>query len=108
MVGGALQQKGIEINNISSQVDLPFTLLDLVNGNNTDFNFSKNIFNNSNQQYIHYIFNNGFGTFSKNGLFVYDFTSDKTILESGKEASQLDSLGKAISQEAYQDFLDRK
>ncbi|WP_435416011.1 LTA synthase family protein [Polaribacter aestuariivivens] len=107
-LGGALQQKGIEINNISSQIDLPFTLLDLLNGDNTDFSFSKNIFNNSSKQYAHYIFNNGFGTYTKNGLFVYDFTSNKTILERGKETFQLDSLGKAISQNAYQDFLDRK
>ncbi len=104
-LGGALQKTGIEINNIASQIDLPFTLLDLLNEDNSEFVFSKNIFNNSEKQYAHYIFNKGFGTLTKNGLFVYDYTSKKPIIQKG---INLDSLGKAISQDAFQDFLDRR
>ncbi|MCI2227718.1 LTA synthase family protein [Polaribacter sp. MSW13] len=107
-LGGALQKKGIEINTIASQVDFSYTLLDLLKGDNSDFIYSKNIFNNSEKQYTHYIFNKGFGTLTKNGLFVYDFVSKKPILKTGSEADKLDSLGKAISQNAFQDFLDRK
>ena len=107
-LGGALQKTGIKINTISSQVDFPFTLLNLLKADNSDFSFSKNIFKTSNQQYAHYIFNKGFGTLDKNGVFLYDYISKKPILENGKNTSKLDSLGKAITQNAYQDFLERK
>ncbi len=107
-LGGAVNPNMKEINTFSSQVDFSYTLLDLLKGNNKDFVFSKNIFNNANEQFAHYTFNKGYGTISKNGTFVYDFVSNKPILNEGKNASKLDSLGKALSQNAYQDFLDRK
>ncbi|WP_226789292.1 LTA synthase family protein [Polaribacter reichenbachii] len=107
-LGGALNKKGIEISAISSQVDFSYSLLDLVNGDNKDFIFSKNIFNTSNKQYAHYIFNKGYGTISKEGVFIYDYISQKPILDIGDKTSTLDSLGKAITQNAYEDFLERK
>ncbi|HCY97545.1 MAG TPA: sulfatase [Polaribacter sp.] len=107
-LGGALNKTGIEIDHISSQVDLSYTLLDLLEGDNSEFKFSKNIFNSSEDQYAHYIFNKGFGTISKKGLFLFDYVSKKSIKKYGKTAHKLDSLGKAITQNSYQDFLDRK
>ena len=107
-LGGALNKKGIEIDNIASQVDFSFTLLDLLNGNNSEFKFSKNLFNTSENQYAHYIFNKGFGTISKNGFYLFDYTGKKSIVQYGKDFSKLDSLGKAITQNSFQDFLDRK
>jgi phosphoglycerol transferase MdoB-like AlkP superfamily enzyme len=107
-LGGALNKKGIEIDNIASQVDFSFTLLDLLNGNNSEFKFSKNLFNTSENQYAHYIFNKGFGTISKNGFYLFDYTGKKSIVHYGKDFSKLDSLGKAITQNSFQDFLDRK
>jgi phosphoglycerol transferase MdoB-like AlkP superfamily enzyme len=107
-LGGALNKTGIEIDNIASQIDLSYTLLDLLKGDNTDFKFSKNIFNPSESHYAHYIFNKGFGTVSKNGYYVFDYISKKPIVKHGSDASKLDSLGKAITQNSFQDFLDRK
>ncbi|WP_298881231.1 alkaline phosphatase family protein [uncultured Polaribacter sp.] len=107
-LGGAIQKPGLKINNFSSQVDFSYTLLDLLGGDNKDFVFSKNIFNTSDNQYAHYLFNKGFGTITKNGFFLYDYVSKKPILIEGKQTSKLDSLGKAISQNAFQDFLNRK
>jgi phosphoglycerol transferase MdoB-like AlkP superfamily enzyme len=107
-LGGALTKKGIQIDNISTQLDLPYTLLELLNGDNSKFKFSKNIFNPSKEQYAHYIFNKGFGTLTKNGLFVYDYISKKPIIKEGLESLKLDSLGKSISQNAFQDFINRK
>ena len=72
------------------------------------FKFSKNIFNNSENQYAHYIFNKGFGTISKKGFYVFDYISKKPIVINGGDALRLDSLGKAITQDSFQDFLDRK
>ena len=59
-------------------------------------------------QYAHYVFNKGFGTLSKNGCYLFDYVSKKPILKYGKDANKLDSLGKAITQNAFQDFLERK
>ncbi|TXD51305.1 MULTISPECIES: LTA synthase family protein [unclassified Polaribacter] len=107
-LGGAVNPNIKEINNFSSQVDFSYTLLDLLKGDTKKFVFGKNIFNQSDAQFAHYTFNKGFGTISKNGVFLYDYVSEKAILNEGKNAAQLDSLGKAITQNAYQDFLDRK
>lgn len=107
-LGGAINKNIKEINTVSSQVDFPYTLLDLLKADNTDFVFSKHIFNNSPEQFAHYTFNKGFGTLTKDGLFLYDYTSKKALLETGKNTKKLDSLGKAITQNSYADFLKRK
>ncbi|MFY9243164.1 MAG: sulfatase-like hydrolase/transferase [Polaribacter sp.] len=106
-LGGALHQKNIEIETVSSQVDFSYTLLDLLNGDKKDFVFSKHIFNSSENQYAHYTFNKGYGTLNKKGIFIYDYISGKPILEAGKNTKYLDSLGKAITQNSYEDFLKR-
>lgn len=107
-LGGAVNKNIKEINTIASQVDFPYTLLDLLKADNKDFIFSKHIFNSSDMQFAHYTFNKGFGTLTKNGFFLYDYTSKKAILKTGKNPEQLDSLGKAITQNSYTDFLKRK
>lgn len=105
-LGGALAKTGITIDNFSAQSDFAYTLTDLLNGNSKQFKYGKHIFNKSDNQYVHFVFNKGFGTISKNGTFVYDYVSNKPVIKEGNYKS-LDSLGKAISQKAYQDFLDR-
>ena len=107
-LGGAVNSKIKEINNFSSQVDFSYTLLDLLNGDNKEFVFGKNIFNSNDQQYAHYIFNKGYGTINKKGVYIYDYISKKPILNKGINTQKLDSLGKAITQNSYQDFLERK
>lgn len=106
-LGGALTQTGVEIDHISSQVDFSYTLLDLLGANNDQFIYGKHIFNDSENQFAHYVFNKGFGTLSKKGSFIYDYVSKKPIQQIG-ETQQLDSLGKALTQISYQDFLERK
>ncbi|WP_431164513.1 LTA synthase family protein [Tenacibaculum halocynthiae] len=105
-LGGALAKKGITVDNFGSQIDFSYTLTHLLKGNASQFKFSKHLFNNSEEQYIHYIFNKGFGTVGENGSFVYDYVSNKPVIQEGNYKT-LDSLGKAITQKAYQDFLDK-
>ena len=106
-LGGALSKKGIKIDNISSQVDFSYTLLNLLKADTSKFNFGKHIFNNSEEQYAYYSFNKGFGMYSRKGTFIYDYISKKPIQKIGV-TKELDSLGKAITQLSYQDFLERK
>jgi len=107
-LGGALAKRDTIVSTISAQTDLSFTLLQILNQDPSDFKWGKNIFNNSESQYAHYIFNKGFGIIDENGIYVYDFISNKAFEEKGTSTKKLDSLGKAISQNSYQDFLDRK
>ena len=107
-LGGALNKKSIKIDNVTSQVDFSYTLLDLLKGDNSNFKFGKNLFNTSEDQYAHYVFNKGFGTLTKNSFYLFDYVNRKSIVKYGKDANKLDSLGKAITQDSYQDFLDRK
>lgn len=107
-LGGALHKKNTEIHTVASQVDFSYTLLDLLKADNKDFIFSKHIFNTSNQQFAHYTFNKGFGTLTKNDVFIYDYVSKKSIFESGENSKKLDSLGKSITQKSFDDFLKRK
>jgi len=107
-LGGALKSPIKNVDIVSSQVDFSFTLLQLLNGETTDFVFGKNMFLKSDAQYAHYIFNKGFGTLTKNGVFIFDYVSKKPIFSLGENLSKLDSLGKAITQISYQDFLERK
>jgi phosphoglycerol transferase MdoB-like AlkP superfamily enzyme len=105
-LGGALKQKGVVNTNVGSQIDIPYTLLDLLKGDKDAFSFGSNLFNHNEQHYAHYIFNKGFGTVSKSGAYVYDYVSNKPALTQGT-TDDLEKLGKAISQEAYQDYLDK-
>jgi phosphoglycerol transferase MdoB-like AlkP superfamily enzyme len=107
-LGGAVNQKHTKIETVASQVDFSYTLLALLEADNKDFVFSKNIFNTSENQFAHYTFNKGFGTLTKEGVFVYDYISKKPILEAGLNTKKLDSLGKAITQNSFEDFLERK
>jgi phosphoglycerol transferase MdoB-like AlkP superfamily enzyme len=106
-LGGAINKNINEVSTFSSQVDFSYTLLDLLKGDKTGFVFGKNIFNTDDRQYAHYIFNKGYGTLTKNGTFMYDYISKKAIIDEGN-TQKLDSLGKAITQQSYQDFLERK
>lgn len=105
-LGGALAKKDTTITNFSSQTDFAYTLTKILKGNAKQFTFGNHIFSNSDKQYVHYVFNKGFGTINKEGSFVFDYVSKKPVIQIGNH-QPLDSLGKAISQEAYQDFLDR-
>ena len=107
-LGGALAKRDTIVSTIAAQTDLSYTLLQTLNQDPSDFKWGKNIFNNSESQYAHYIFNKGFGIIDKNGIYVYDFIGNKSYEEKGTSTKKLDSLGKAISQNSYQDFLDRK
>jgi hypothetical protein len=77
-LGGAINKEITEVATLSSQVDFPYTLLDLLGGDNDPFVFSKNIFNTSSKQYAFYTFNKGYGILNKDGVFVYDYIGKKT------------------------------
>ena len=106
-LGGALDTSQITVSNICSQKDLAYTLLKLLNGDITDFDWSHDMLQESSNHFAHYIYNKGFGTIDQAGFVVYDFVSDKIISQEGAQEDDLTNLGQSITQTAFQDFLGR-
>ncbi len=106
-LGGALAVKDTTIGNFGSQVDFSKTLLNQLNIPSKEFVWSNDLLIDSDHHYANYIFNKGFGTINNNGTVVYDYNKQDFLIKKGKESNLLDSLGKAITQESYQDFLDK-
>ena len=106
-LGGALTNTGTVNDNLGSQVDLAFTLIDLLGADNSLFEFGTHLFNSNKKRFVHYIFNEGFGTLNNSGHIVYDFIKKDAIQAEGKEEEALKYQGKAILQTTYQDFLEK-
>lgn len=107
-LGGALATKDTTISNIGSQIDFSKTLLQLLNIPSDEYVWSNDLLIYSENHYAHYIFNKGFGTLNNKGKVVFDYNSDDYLIREGNTTNFLDSLGKAITQASYQDFLERK
>jgi phosphoglycerol transferase MdoB-like AlkP superfamily enzyme len=106
-IGGSIEDKGAVNRNLGSQVDLTYTLLDLLREDNSTFEFGTHLFNSSNDHFVHYVFNQGFGAIDESGFMVYDFISKDAVQVSGLNQETLKANGKAILQVTYQDFLDK-
>lgn len=106
-IGGALEEENSINSNFCTQSDFAYTLLALLDGDNSEFEWGKNMFVNSQNHFAHYIFNKGFGTLKKNGHVVYDYVITNSIDSLGIDNAELKKLGKAITQTTFQDFIDR-
>jgi len=106
-LGGALAQTNTTNNTVCSQKDFAYSLLPLLGGDNSDFEWGHDIFNPSEEHFAHYIFNSGFGTVNKNGFVVYDYLSENVIMTEGDSITELELLGKSITQKSFQDFIER-
>jgi len=107
-LGGALAQKDTIVSNIATHTDFAFSLLPLIGGDNSDFVWGNNLFVQSDKHYAHYVYNQGFGVVSKDGVVVYDYHHKRNVIKRGQKINELTELGKALTQLTYQDFLDRK
>ena len=106
-IGGAIEGKGNVNTNLGSQVDLAYTLVDLLGGDNSAFEFGTHLFNSSKERFVHYVFNQGFGAINESGFMVYDFISKDAVQASGSKQETLKANGRAILQTTYQDFLEK-
>ncbi|GAA5220170.1 alkaline phosphatase family protein [Membranihabitans marinus] len=105
--GGAVKNPGRIVENIGSQIDLSYSLLDLLGGQTSEFVWSQNILHEADRHYAQYIYNNGFGILDKKNAVLFDYNINSSISKQGRRADELEELGKAITQTAYQDYLDR-
>ena len=88
-------------------VSFAYTLVNLLGGDNSAFEFGTHLFNSSKERFVHYVFNQGFGAINESGFMVYDFISKDAVQASGSKQETLKANGRAILQTTYQDFLEK-
>jgi phosphoglycerol transferase MdoB-like AlkP superfamily enzyme len=104
-LGGALAQKNIVVDKLSSQIDIAPTLLSQLNMPYTQYRWGKDIFNPASRQFAYFVFNDGFGLLQPDKQLIFDNVGQQMI--SGNTGEEDLALGKSYLQMAYQDYLDK-
>lgn len=85
-LGGALNVTDTVVNTVTSQTDVPATLLSQLGFNSSGYVFSKNVFSDETKSYAFMAYNNGFGFKTDSSYVFYDLTSQKAVTQKGKDA----------------------
>jgi phosphoglycerol transferase MdoB-like AlkP superfamily enzyme len=105
-LGGALFKKGIVIDKVGSQVDIPITILGQLDLKG-DFPFSKDLLSNESNSFAFYAFNEGFAFITDSSSAIYDCKLKKSIVLEGKNPVFAETNGKAFLQVLFDDYLKR-
>ena len=105
-IGGALSQKGIRIEKLGSQVDIPVTLLNQL-GIKGDFPFAKDLLSKETNSFAFYTYNEGFGFITDSSTVVYDHKQKETVVKEGADPDFAEKMGKAYLQVLFNDYLKR-
>ena len=105
-LGGAVQQKGLVIDRVCSQLDIAATLMGQTSAKGV-FPFSKNIMDNSSSPWAFFNFNDGFGFLLPEYEVLFDNIGKKVIYQGGKADDGRLQAGKALQQHIYQDYVDK-
>lgn len=106
-LGGALAKKDTTISIIGSQTDIASTLLNQLNINSKDFNYSKNLLSAPGNTFAYYAFKNGFGYITPSGKLVFDNVSKNLLLKDSSVTEEDVRNGKAYLQYSFQDYLNK-
>jgi phosphoglycerol transferase MdoB-like AlkP superfamily enzyme len=104
--GGALSRKGMKVEKIGSQVDIPVTVLNQL-GIKSNFPFAKDLFSDKSNSFAFYTFNEGFGFVTDTSDVSFDLKQRKAVLNEGKDPILTENLGKAYLQVLFDDYLKR-
>jgi phosphoglycerol transferase MdoB-like AlkP superfamily enzyme len=105
-VGGALSKKGIQIEKLGSQVDIPVTVLNQL-GIRSSFPFAKDLLSKKSHSFAFYTFNEGFGFITDSSKVAYDHKLKDFVLIEGKAPEEAEKYGKAYLQVLFNDYLKR-
>jgi phosphoglycerol transferase MdoB-like AlkP superfamily enzyme len=105
-IGGALSKKGIRIEKLGSQVDIPVTLLNQL-GLTGNFPFAKDLLSSGSESFAFYTFNEGFGFITDSSSVAYDQKLAKPVFSDGKNPDLAEKMGKAYLQVLFNDYLKR-
>ncbi|MEJ8802286.1 LTA synthase family protein [Pontibacter sp. H249] len=107
LTGGALKQKGLQIETIGSQTDIATTLLATLNLPHQEFSWGRNLLAPIANPFAFYVFNDGFGYVTPQGILTFDNVSKQVITQdTGVTAEQLEH-GKAYMQYSFGDFVKK-
>jgi phosphoglycerol transferase MdoB-like AlkP superfamily enzyme len=104
--GGAVSERGIRINKLGSQVDIPVTILDQL-GISGSFPFAKDLLSDQSRSFAFYTFNEGFGFITDSSAYFYDQKQKMPVLKKGKDPDYAGENGKAYLQVLFNDYLKR-
>lgn len=105
-VGGALREPGV-VEEFASQSDLAATLMAQLGITHDDYLFSRNIFDVSTPKFGYWCFNDGFGVANRDGVTLYDCTTDRVQLNQGTGEAERLLMGKTLLQTTYKDIRER-
>jgi phosphoglycerol transferase MdoB-like AlkP superfamily enzyme len=104
--GGALSRRGVRIEKLGSQVDIPITLCRQL-GLSDVFPFGKDLLGKKSASFAFYAFNEGFGFVTDSSAVAYDHKLKKPVLRLGKEPDFAEKSGKSYLQVLFDDYLKR-
>jgi phosphoglycerol transferase MdoB-like AlkP superfamily enzyme len=105
-IGGAVSSKGIRIEKLGSQVDIPVTLLNQL-GIGGNFPFAKDLLSDESKSFAFYTYNEGFAFITDSSALIYDQKLKKPVLREGKDPDYAEKSGKAYLQVLFNDYLKR-
>lgn len=118
IVGGPLKStlRGSRNSKLGSQVDIVSTLLSELELSSKPFHWSKDLLTDNPNSFAYYSFDDGFGMFQESNLVIFDNRTERWIhmnktgihQSQGREPLEESTLGKAMMQRIYQDFLDQE
>ncbi|MGE5383497.1 MAG: LTA synthase family protein [Omnitrophica WOR_2 bacterium] len=102
------EYRGNKINRFSNQMDLASTLLKQLGLSNSDFKWSRNLFNPYSPEFVYYSFEEGFGWVTKKGHFVYepkiDHYSEDTFAPQDKDSVR--KQGKSFLEVLFNEYMN--
>jgi phosphoglycerol transferase MdoB-like AlkP superfamily enzyme len=105
-VGGAVEKKGLRIEKLGSQVDIPITILNQL-GIAGSFPFAKDMLSDKAKSFAFYTYNEGFGFITDSSAVGFDLKSRTPMLLQGKDPENGENKGKAYLQVLFNDYLKR-
>ena len=105
-VGGAVSKRGLRIEKLGSQADIPTTLLNQL-GLTGSFPFGKDLLSDHSKSFAFYTYNEGFGFITDSSAVCFDLKSKIPVLTEGKDPESAEKKGKAYLQVLFNDYLKR-
>ncbi len=105
-IGGAVEKKGLKIEKLGSQVDIPVTLFTQM-GLSAEFPFAKDLLSDSTNSFAFYVYNEGFGFITDSSSCIYDHKLKQPVVSEGKDYGFAEKAGKAYLQVLFNDYLKR-
>ncbi|MBC5991666.1 LTA synthase family protein [Pontibacter cellulosilyticus] len=107
LTGGAVKRQGLKINTIGSQTDIATTLLATLKLPHQEFTWGHNLLAPVANPFAFYVFNDGFGYITPQGVLTFDNVSKQVISKDSSVPEEQVELGKAYMQYSYGDFVKK-